>query len=70
MFDFDATTGVVSNARDLPGFGNAWGCAFSPSNERLYLTKWYDNEVIQDVYKRQVLPPRNYGTGSRTAVVT
>lgn len=47
VFDFDATTGVVSNARDLPGYNNAWGCAFSPSNERLYLTKWYDNEVIQ-----------------------
>lgn len=47
VFDFDATTGVVSNARDLPGYSNAWGCAFSQSNERLYLTKWYDNEVIQ-----------------------
>lgn len=47
VFDFDATTGVVSNARDLPGYNNAWGCAFSPNSERLYLTKWYDNEVIQ-----------------------
>lgn len=47
VFDFDATSGVVSNARDLPGYTNAWGCAFSPNSERLYLTKWYDNEVIQ-----------------------
>ncbi|MBK6830991.1 MAG: PKD domain-containing protein [Flavobacteriales bacterium] len=47
VFDFDATTGIVSNARDLPGYNNAWGCAFSPNSERLYLTKWFDNEVHQ-----------------------
>ncbi|MBK8499437.1 MAG: PKD domain-containing protein [Flavobacteriales bacterium] len=47
VFDFDATTGIVSNARNLTGYTNAWGCAFSPSSQRLYLTKWYDNEVWQ-----------------------
>ena len=47
VFDFDNTTGIVSNARDLPGYTNAWGCAFSPDNTKLYLSKWYDNEVIQ-----------------------
>lgn len=47
VFDFDATTGIVSNPRNLPGYTNAWGCAFSANNQRLYLTKWYDNEVWQ-----------------------
>lgn len=47
VFDFDNTSGVVSNARQLPGYTNAWGCAFSSDNTKLYLTKWYDNEVIQ-----------------------
>ncbi|MEO8068056.1 MAG: PKD domain-containing protein [Flavobacteriales bacterium] len=47
VFDFDNTTGVVSNARQLPGYLNAWGCAFSSDNTKLYLTKWYNNEVIQ-----------------------
>ena len=47
FFDLDPTTGVVTNARSIPGFPKAWGAAFSPGGSKLYLTKWYDDEVIQ-----------------------
>ena len=47
LFDFDSATGLLSNSRSLPGYTNAWGAAFSPDNSKLYLTKWFDNEVIQ-----------------------
>lgn len=47
VFDFDPTTGSVSNPRVLPGYTNAWGAAFSPDGSKLYVTKWYDDVVIQ-----------------------
>lgn len=47
VFDFDPATGIVSNPRSLPGYPNAWGAAFSPDASKLYVTKWYDDEVIQ-----------------------
>lgn len=40
LFDFDNTTGIVSNMVDLPtptNTGSAYGVAFSPDNSKLYI---------------------------------
>ncbi|CAA0149342.1 T9SS type B sorting domain-containing protein [Tenacibaculum maritimum] len=38
LFDFDATTGIVSNARILNVSGNSYGVEFSASSKRLYIS--------------------------------
>jgi hypothetical protein len=47
LFDFDATTGIVSNAILLPLFGVSYGLEFSPDDSRLYVTSDTDNGVGQ-----------------------
>jgi hypothetical protein len=38
LFDFDATTGLLSNYRQLDGPVHFWGAEFSPSGNYLYVT--------------------------------
>lgn len=38
IFDFNSTTGIVSNAISLQTNGNEYGIEFSPDNSKLYLT--------------------------------
>lgn len=40
LFDFNATSGVVSNPLPITGFSNTYGVEFSPDNTRLYLTDY------------------------------
>jgi PKD repeat protein len=48
LFDFDASSGVVSNAFQLPvPAEHPWGISFSPDNSRLYVTLDERDELIQ-----------------------
>lgn len=40
LFDFDATTGLVSNPQLLPSGGGPYGVEFSPNDSVLYATSW------------------------------
>ncbi|MES2591380.1 MAG: T9SS type A sorting domain-containing protein [Bacteroidota bacterium] len=40
LFDFDNTTGIVSNPINLPYSRGDYGLAFSPDNSKLYGTTW------------------------------
>ncbi len=37
LFDFDASTGILSNYIPIPSIGNAYGISFSPDNSKLYI---------------------------------
>ncbi len=39
LFDFDATSGIVSNYMALGNFSNPYGCEFSPDGTKLYVTQ-------------------------------
>lgn len=47
LFDFNSSTGVLSNARTIAGFPYIWGIAFSPDNSKLYITQWTSNNLTQ-----------------------
>lgn len=48
IFDFDASTGVVSNARVLPNYyQNIYGLEFSPDNSKLYISNFWDRQIMQ-----------------------
>lgn len=40
LFDFDASTGIVSNVQELLGTETSYGIEFSPSGNALYLAQW------------------------------
>ena len=40
LFDFDNSTGIVSNPIDLPFSGGDFGLSFSPDNSKLYGATW------------------------------
>lgn len=40
LFDFDNSTGTISNARVLGNENEAFGVSFSPDNSKLYITTW------------------------------
>lgn len=40
LYDFNPTTGVVSNCQVLNTGGHAYGAEFSPDNTKLYFTQW------------------------------
>lgn len=53
LFDFDVSTGIVSNAikigdfrADLPGYGVVYGLEFSPSSKLLYLARGHSRDTI------------------------
>lgn len=47
LFDFNTTTGVVSNPLTITGYTDAWGTAFSEDGTKLYLTQWMRDSVYQ-----------------------
>ncbi len=48
FFDFNITTGVVSNSISIPGNGgNAWGTAFSPDSKKVYVNSIFGSSVFQ-----------------------
>jgi hypothetical protein len=40
LFDFDRTTGMLSNYIPISGYPSAWGAEFSSNGEVLYTTQW------------------------------
>ncbi len=47
LLDFDATTGIVSNAITLGGFTNPYGVSFSPDGSMLYVSEYLANDLLQ-----------------------
>jgi len=47
IYDFDNSTGVVSNQIELTGYAPAWGMQFSPDRTKLYGTRWTGSEIYQ-----------------------
>jgi gliding motility-associated-like protein len=47
LFDFNSSTGQLSNVITLTGFSKPWGVAYSLNNRYLYYTEWYDDKIIQ-----------------------
>lgn len=54
LLDFDNATGVVSNPMSFPspfapynGSTYCYGGVFSPSGDRLYISSWYHNAILQ-----------------------
>jgi hypothetical protein len=47
LFDFDLSTGTLSNVRTITGYSRIWGIAFSPDNSKLYITRWTYDDIIQ-----------------------
>lgn len=47
IFDFDNSTGVVSNPISVSGFQNAWGVEFSRSGNVCYITRWQGSALWQ-----------------------
>ncbi|MFN8287669.1 MAG: gliding motility-associated C-terminal domain-containing protein [Chitinophagales bacterium] len=46
LFDFDNSTGTLSNAILIPNYTAAWGLEFSPDGSKLYLTGWYLQDYL------------------------
>lgn len=46
-YQFNNTTGVLSNCFVFAGYNNAWGLEFSPDGTKLYLTGWTTQYVYQ-----------------------
>ena len=44
LFDFDNSTGIVSNPIALNNVGNQYGIAFSPTGNMLYITNFYSKK--------------------------
>jgi gliding motility-associated-like protein len=47
VFDFDNSTGIISNPVSLPGLAAPYGVEFSPDNSKLYVSGTRYNELIQ-----------------------
>ncbi len=47
LYDFNMSTGVLSNLITIPNYTRAWGTAFSPDNSLLYVTQWYGQNITQ-----------------------
>lgn len=47
LFDFDRSTGYLSNLITLSGHDKAWGAEFSADGTKLYTTKWFSGEIRQ-----------------------
>ncbi len=46
LFDFDNTTGEISNVLSLPNLDYPFGVSFSPNEELLYIGTWSTEQVI------------------------
>ncbi len=53
IFNFDATTGIVSNAIKGTGFGirKMYGVEFSPDSKKLYVNTWYSSASGGGLYQ-------------------
>ena len=53
IFDFDATSGIVSNAIKGKGFGlrKMYGVEFSPDSKKLYVNAWYSSASGGGLYQ-------------------
>jgi len=47
LFDFNRSTGTLSNLITISGYSNAWGTAFSADGTKLYTTRWKYPEIYQ-----------------------
>lgn len=47
LFDFNLSTGTLSNVRTITGYPHIWGIAFSPNDSLLYITKWTSDDITQ-----------------------
>jgi gliding motility-associated-like protein len=47
IFDFNNSTGKLSNLISLTGLTRAWGVQFSPNGSKLYLTQWTTDKLWQ-----------------------
>lgn len=47
LFNFNLTTGVLSNVISLTGYTKPWGIAISNNNRFLYFTEWFDDDLYQ-----------------------
>jgi gliding motility-associated-like protein len=48
LFDFNITTGGLSNLITIPGDGNkAWGTAFSPDSKKIYVNSIFGKSIYQ-----------------------
>ncbi len=47
LYDFDANTGNVSNAINLPADGSEYGVSFSPDNSKLYFSTFGNGDIYQ-----------------------
>lgn len=47
IFNFNVSTGTLSNYISINGFTRPWGVAFSTNNQFLYYTEWYNDKLWQ-----------------------
>ncbi|OFY67509.1 MAG: hypothetical protein A3H98_13855 [Bacteroidetes bacterium RIFCSPLOWO2_02_FULL_36_8] len=47
LFDFNKTTGVLSNLITFSDYPRAWGTEFSPDGTKLYISQWTYSDIIQ-----------------------
>lgn len=47
IFDFNISTGLVSNPKTINGQANPWGVAFSGDGKKLYSTSWFGKSIYQ-----------------------
>jgi PKD repeat protein len=47
IFDFNASTGQVSNPIIITNYSTAWGVQFSPNSSKLYTTRWGSSPIYQ-----------------------
>lgn len=47
IYDFDKSTGVISNQIQITGYSRSWGVQFSPDGSKLYVTRWTHPMIYQ-----------------------
>lgn len=59
LFDFDNTTGIVSNAlKDMINEAEPYGVEFSPNSSLLYISSWYVGEQVLFQYDLEAGSPQ------------
>ncbi|MEP7196481.1 MAG: hypothetical protein ABI851_08165 [Saprospiraceae bacterium] len=47
LFDFDVSTGKISNPKLIPNYSRAWGVEYSEDGSKLYLSQWTQTNITQ-----------------------
>lgn len=55
VFDFDKSTGVISNPTRLPAVGGEYGLAFSPDNGKLFVSGGTDTTIGSNIGSKNLL---------------